>query len=334
MAADLFTVSALFLERLTALGVELPRVLERAQLAPSRFREPKIRLSTSEFMAFWRALEELGSPDLALRLATTARPHQHDVASMAALHSPTLGDALLKKARYKRITCPQEIQVKVRAGEAHVRFIWKNADGAAPNALIDATFASLLSLIQRGTGTAMVPKRVELVRKSADPALARHFGCKIRCGAPVDAIVFDESALSTPFVTHNADLVAIMTVGLEAALEERSRLQPATLDDDVRLALRRHMTGDRPSVDKIADELHVSARTMQRRLGELGTSYQVLLDEVRRASARELLTTADLDISEVAFLLGYEEVNSFARAFQQWEGKSPQRWRTRDGLDT
>ncbi len=68
---------------------------------------------------------------------------------------------------------------------------------------------------------------------------------------------------------------------------------------------------------------------MQRRLGELGTTYQEVLDGVRRQSARRLLADTDLGTGEVAFLLGFEEVNSFMRAFHAWEGITPARWRAR-----
>jgi len=87
------------------------------------------------------------------------------------------------------------------------------------------------------------------------------------------------------------------------------------------------MTGERPSIDKVARELGLSARTLQRRLGELGTTYQALLDDVRRDASRRLLASTDLDAGEVAFLLGFEELNSFSRAFHAWEGATPSRWR-------
>ena len=71
----------------------------------------------------------------------------------------------------------------------------------------------------------------------------------------------------------------------------------------------------------------MSARTVQRRLAELGTTYQDVLSDVRRRSARRLLANTDLQIGEIAFLLGFEEVNSFTRAFQSWEGVRPAHWR-------
>ena len=71
---------------------------------------------------------------------------------------------------------------------------------------------------------------------------------------------------------------------------------------------------------------------MQRRLGELGTTYQDVLDEVRRHSARRLLANTDLEMGEISFLLGFEEVNSFMRAFQEWEGLRPPQWREKHAV--
>jgi AraC-like DNA-binding protein len=77
--------------------------------------------------------------------------------------------------------------------------------------------------------------------------------------------------------------------------------------DDVRASLGRRSSGERPAVDEVARSLGLSSRTLQRRLGEQGTTYQALLDDLRHRSARRLLASTDLDAGEVAFLLGFEE---------------------------
>jgi len=102
----------------------------------------------------------------------------------------------------------------------------------------------------------------------------------------------------------------VLVPGLEQALSQDDDAQ--TLADDVRRALTEAICGDRPAIAKVAKSLSMSPRTMQRRLGELDTSYQDLLDDVRRQSARRLLASTNLAPGEVAFLLGFEEVNSFA----------------------
>ena len=119
-----------------------------------------------------------------------------------------------------------------------------------------------------------------------------------------------------------------MLPGLEAAVAEQEPTR--TVADDVRTILGRRMHGETPTVEKIADEMRMSPRTLQRRLEAAGTTYQELLDEVRRQSARRLLANTNLDAGEVAFLLGFEELNSFTRAFHAWEGTTPTRWRESD----
>jgi len=163
-----------------------------------------------------------------------ARVLQLDVASLAALHAPNLGEALKKLARYKRLVCPEEIGIEIVDGEARIRFEWTLAEEQVPLLIVDGAFATVVAIARRGTGRPMVPRRVELARR------------------------------------------------LEAA----------------------------------------------------GTTYQELLDEVRRQSARRLLANTNLDAGEVAFLLGFEELNSFTRAFHAWEGTTPTRWRESDNIRT
>jgi AraC-like DNA-binding protein len=143
-------------------------------------------------------------------------------------------------------------------------------------------------------------------------------------------MVFDEAILALPMVNRNAQLLAVLAPGLELALPKNDPAR--TLADDVSETLSETMSGDRPTVSKVAKSLGMSARTLQRRLGELGTTYQDVLDNVRHQSARRLLTSTNLSMGEVTFLLGFEEVNSFMRAFHLWEGTTPARWRAKGDI--
>ncbi|HEY2515207.1 MAG TPA: AraC family transcriptional regulator ligand-binding domain-containing protein [Polyangiaceae bacterium] len=327
MTVDLVPVARTTLDRLEALGVDLAAVLRHASLPSSRFEGAKAHLATREFFAFWRAVEDVGGVrGVGLRLGGDASPQQN-VASMAALHAPSFGEALRKLARYKRLVCPEQVMIGVARGEARVRFEWVLAEEDPPATLIDGVFASAAQLARRGTGKELRPRRLELTRRRSDEALlAKHFGCPVKFDAPADLLVFDGKALAEPFVTHNPELLAVLVPGLEAALREGGVGAPSLLDD-VRAVLSQRICGERPAVDKVAKALGLSGRTLQRRLEELGTSYQRLLDDVRHRSARRLLSNTDLDPGEVAFLLGFEEFNSFTRAFHGWEGTTPARWR-------
>jgi AraC-like DNA-binding protein len=124
---------------------------------------------------------------------------------------------------------------------------------------------------------------------------------------------------------RNPQLLSLLLPGLEQAVAQEDHKR--TLVDDVRSAVSETMCGARPTIASVARSLGMSPRTMQRRLGQLGTTYQEILTEVRQRSARRLLAKTDHGVGETAFLLGFEEVNSFMRAFQAWEGTTPAKWR-------
>ena len=327
MTPDIVPLPLALLDRFAHIGLNVDAILERAKIPRSRFQGAAPHTTTVEFFALWEAVGASGGGgDLGLRFGTETLPHQQSVASLAALHSPTLGEGLKKLARYKRLVCPEQITIDLARGEARIRFEWLLAEGHPPPMLIDGIFAGVVDLARRGTGTPLRPRRIELTRRRAQEAVLRlHFGCSVRFDAPADVIVLDETALALPLVTHNAQVLALLLPGLESALADNHSSR--TLADDVRTVLRQRICGERPAVEKIARSLGMSPRTLQRRLGELGTTYQKLLDEVRHRSARRLLANTDLAAGEVAFLLGFEEMNSFTRAFHVWEGTTPARWR-------
>ena len=95
----------------------------------------------------------------------------------------------------------------------------------------------------------------------------------------------------------------------------------------VRLAIQQKLTGRRPTIEDIANALHISSRTLQRRLQEEGSSFQRVLEDARHQLARSFLNNSVLELNEAAYLLGYEDGNSFVRAFRGWEGVPPARWR-------
>jgi AraC-like DNA-binding protein len=112
---------------------------------------------------------------------------------------------------------------------------------------------------------------------------------------------------------------------LEAELGQA--LVQKAIGEKVKGILKRLLAGRRPGMEDVARELHLSSRTLQRRLAEEGVTFQHLMQEARRELARHYLLHSSLQLNETAYLLGYEDANSFFRAFHQWEGRSPGDWR-------
>jgi AraC-like DNA-binding protein len=113
---------------------------------------------------------------------------------------------------------------------------------------------------------------------------------------------------------------------LEAELTQQ--LADKSLYEQVKGILKRLLAGQRPRLEDVARELRVGARTLQRRLLAERLTFQSLIEEARREIAQHYLLESSLELNETAYLLGYEDTNSFIRAFHQWEGTSPGEWRS------
>ena len=192
--------------------------------------------------------------------------------------------------------------------------------------LVDLCLAWILAIGHRGTGASFAPLRVELTRTARHRALLEeHFHCRVRFGAGRNALVFRPGDLERPFVTHNPELLAVLTPQMEAELAVQR--QRRSVGDEVKAASKRLLAGRRPALKDVARTLGRSTRTLQRQLTGQGVTFQQLLRESRRELARHYLAQPSLELTETAYLLGFDDANSFFRAFQSWEGVSPGRWR-------
>ena len=326
--SDRFRVPGLLAQRLRELKLSLPAVLASAGLPAGFFQQEKIFASIGELFALWRAIGECsGDPAIGLKLGTETRVERYDPAAIAALCSQSFGDALRRMARYKQLTCPEEIQLTTTNGECAVEFRWLLARDTEPTVLVDLCLSWILAIGRRGVGGPMSPLRIELTRAPAHrTVIEAHFGCRARFKAHRDALIFRESDLDRPFVTHNADLLAMLGAQLDAEVDARRLRQ--SLGDRVKTTVKRLLAGQRPTIEVVARQLNLSSRTLQRRLAEDGLTFQQTLDEARRELARHYLGQSSVELNETAYLLGYEDPNSFFRAFHDWEGTSPGQWRS------
>jgi AraC-like DNA-binding protein len=322
-----FRFSGSTFSRLEEHGVSASAVLRRAGPCQGYIGQPRVLLKTEEVFAFWRAVGEVSTdPAIGLLLGTETKTERFHLTGIAALASESLGAAVDQMARYKQLTCPEEILQKKDDDEWSIQFRWLLAEELEPPVLIECAFSWMLSIARHGTGTRLSPLRVEFLQPRAHAkTIERHFGCRVVCGAPKNAIVFRTSDAQQRFVTRNAELLAVLAPQFEEELKRDT--DDENFVERVRLAVQQHLTGRRPNIEDIAGALHISARTLQRRLQDEGSSFQRVLGEARRHLARHYLNNSTLELNEAAYLLGYEDGNSFVRAFRSWEGVPPARWR-------
>src|SRR5438093_2685720 len=280
-----FRVSGSTFLKLEELGVRASAVLRRAGLPQGAIDQPRVLLNTEELFALWRAIGGVRtSPAMRLLLGTETRTERFHPIGLAALSSENLGSAVQQMARYKQLTCPEENLQQLDDEEWSIQFRWLLADEVEPPVLIECCFAWVLSLARHGTGTRVSPMRVEFVEPRGHvKTIERHFGCEAVCGAPRNAIVFRAADAQRQFVTRNAELLAMLAPQFEEELKQENLDE--NFADRVRVAIQQKLTGQRPTIEDIADTLHVSSRTLQRRLQEEGLNFQLVLEEARRQLA-------------------------------------------------
>jgi AraC-like DNA-binding protein len=327
-----FRIARAHLARLEELGIAPEAVVREAGLPPAWLREERLLLDTEQLFAFWRAVGTVGrDPLLGLRLGGEDAVERYDPVGIAVLASSSFRDAIERAGRYKQLMCPEEIRLVGRGRELRLQFRFPLKRELVPTVLQDLCFAWIVALGRRGTGHALSPLRVELSRATVDRRpYEAHFGCRVELEAGADSLVFDASDLDRPFQTRNAELLAMIAPQLDAELADRRA--EATAADRARVTVKRLLAGRRPDLRDVARELGVSTRTLQRRLADAGLTFQQILEGARRELAHHYLLHSALDLNETAYVLGYEDASSFFRAFHQWEGDSPGRWREQHRL--
>lgn len=322
-----FRVPGRLAVRLEELGVSVPSVLRSACLPTDLFRQVRVLVSTSELFALWRAINHVSAdPLIGIKIGIETKTERFHPMAIAALSTQNLVAASEHMARYKKLTAPEEILVELKGEEFTVGFRWLLAMDEEPVTLTDYCFSWMRSLARHGSGTQLNPLRLEYVRERTNiRQIERNFGCEVVTGAPRNRVVFRASDATKPFVTRNAELFDLLAPQFEEQM--RQYQEEDGFVELVRRTIQDKLTGHRPSMNAVSQALHMGPRTLQRRLQDAGSSFQRVLDEARHQMARYYLSNSALELNEAAYLLGYEDPNSFGRAFRHWEGVPPGDWR-------
>ncbi len=316
---------------LDSLGLRATAILRQAKLPTTLHLHEQVLVTTAQFFAIWRAIEELtDEPGFGIRLVETTSTMGHKPTFLVACLAADYRDGLSRTARFKRLCSPDQLHFEERDGHFSITSEWPTATEPVPSLLVDTTFAFLLELGRRGPGHHLTPVRVDIAHAAPRTEVHRtYFGCPVRYGAPSNALVLRSADLDRPFPGHNPDLLKLLTPALTKALDEIEA--QSSVGEQVKIVLKRALASGRPEIGDVARELGTSERTLQRRITQEGTTFRALLNEARKELVRQLLADASMEVEEMAYLLGYQDTNSFYRAFKEWEGMTPGRWREING---
>jgi AraC-like DNA-binding protein len=278
--------------------------------------------------------QALDEPHLGLVLAARAEPGTWDLLEYTCHAAPNIREAMRRLARYVRLA-NDRVDVRFQEGGDGLPPGWASiaqslpgsADAVAP-AANELFVAVILRKCRELSHCRLVPRRV-LLAHSAPPSrqrLSAELGTDdIRFDQARNALVVDETFLGTPLTTHDAPLSAILERYASRELEGAQGRPIFVMT--VRDRIRERLPEGRPTLESVARALGLTARTLQRRLADEGTSFGAELEGVREDLARLYVADDRRTLCEVAYLLGYSDLSTFVRAFRRWTQMTPARFR-------
>ena len=243
-----------------------------------------------------------------------------------AASSERFGDALKRLDRYERIANEALVLRIVKGTDCRIVLSYMGVPRHVDRHLMEAFAVALLRLCRQLVGKKIVPLAASFVHHRSDGRkMQRILGCDVSFDAYEDTISFDASVMDLPLVGYDPYLNELMVKNCEDAIAVRaSNISP--FRTEVENTIAPLLPHGEAQAKTVAQRLGLSERTFARRLAAEGLSFGEILDQLRRDLAVRYLAE-NLQASQIAWLLGFQQPSAFSHACRRWTGKSPSEFR-------
>ncbi len=319
------------LRALTERGVDAAALAHEAGISRDALEDPDHRIPLDASTRLWHAaVAHTGEPTLGLDVSRFVRPGTFHTLGHAVITSPTLRDALHRVARYSAITADvADARVEEEGDTVTLVVGWRPGAERPAFEPVDAVLAAIVRTARFMLDRDVNPRHAALERPAPAEGhdatrFAQVFRCPLTFGAPENRLSYALADAGRSVAGGNPEIAKLHDDVTAAYL---ARLEPTTTAVLVRRALPDLLPGGEPSIVATAAALATGPRTLQRQLQDEGTSYREVLRDVRRDLAIGYLRGGGHSVTEITYLLGFSETATFSRAFKQWTGQAPSRYR-------
>jgi AraC-like DNA-binding protein len=325
------TITRLAYANAKANKIDTRPLLAKAGLTLHQIRNPAIRLRAGDQIKFISLVgNSLRDDWFGFHLAQSPDLREFGFLYYVSASSDTLGQALHRLARYVAIANEGAALRYLDAGSVGVTFHYVGVGRHLDRHQIEFFMVFLVRLCRQLTGIRLAPTRVRVVhhRGGQCPEFARFFGGNVKFGAAVDEVSFAAAVKNMPVVTADNYLNKVLVSYCEEALARRSGRR-GSFRASVENAIAPLLPHGDANLAAIARRLGLGQRTLARRLAAESLTFSDVLQNLKVELAWRYLADRDLSISQVAWLLGYQEVSSLTHAFKRWTGRTPRQARMR-----
>ena len=317
------------LDAAAAEGMNRDALIEASGLRGVDLSDGDSRVSTSTQVALWQLIAKgISDPGFGVRMGASAKIREAGLLGYVMRFSTTLETALGRFVRYSHVLNDAVECAIEHPDSQHVAISQSHPElGTGLPFAVDFRLAALLAACREITGVEIEPFEVAFAYEMRASTIehARFFRCPLRFGQHTAKLVFAERDMHLPVRQGDETLAEYLSEHAEHVL--RSLVSGHSMRERVRSAIWNTLSDGRPTLPRIASELKMPPRTLQRRLADEGTSIQLEVEEIRKGMAMALLRDRTVAIDEIAFLLGYPEPSTLFRSFRRWTGMTPQQYR-------
>jgi AraC-like DNA-binding protein len=311
------------------LGLDTEAMLQAAGIPRETLADPDARLQNHQVGALWAKAYELSrDPALSLHAAEACPVGAYKVIDFMGSCARTVGEGFRCTARYfPLINTAVRLAIDESGDPVTFEVVGESGGGGVSRPYAEYCLAAFVLHVRGGLGVSF-PIREVTFTHPPPPDASEHrrvFGCPVRFAAEHTRLVIDRAAWDLPTSGVHSEFLAVLVEHADLLLAKLPR--GPDLVERARRAIGQRLRGGDPSLEGVARELGMSARSLQRRLREIGSSFNALADEVRQATARLYLEQPDIALAEVGYLLGFADQSTFNRAFKRWTGSTPKQAR-------
>jgi len=266
------------------------------------------------------------NPNAGLHIGECIKPGNYGVLGYAVMSCKTASEAFERHMRYENLVSDRATSTYVIESDI-VRLIWDTKGEKVSALMEDENVASWATFARWISAQPMVANQVKFTHSAPDDMseYTRIFECEVLFDQPRVEIVFDKQYLHTPIIQHDPVMKGMMDAYAERLLAAFN--QSDEFLTTIHSYLIKALPEGHTSLEKMAEHLELTPRTLQRRLSEQQETFQSVLDKTRKELALSYIKQPFINLSELAYLLGFSDQTAFQRAFKKWTGSTPGKYR-------
>jgi len=304
-------------------------VFEKVELDPASMHKPGARYPLRKIAELW---EEMGriikDPCFGLTAATSWHPSHFGTLGYAMLVSTSLRITLQRLIRFHRVISDANFGDLQEDKENGLLVFTIRYRDEAPysRGREDAALSWVMSVLRMNYQQNLSPVYVNLTHSRPDCVgkYYEFFQSPVNFDSPASGLALSLDVADVVLPSGNEELAAFND---QAMIRYIANLNDETLELRIKKIIVEHLPSGDATVENIATELFLGTRKLQRLLQQRGTTFITLLNETRMDIAKQYVKDRKIDLTEIAFLLGFAELSTFSRSFKRWTGKSPIQYR-------